>query len=104
MIDVKRYFVYMLRCFDGTFYVGVTNDVDRRFSEHCDGIDPDCYTAKRRPLRLVHVSEFQWVNEAIDFEKKLKGWSHRKKRAFAELAWGDLKRYSRRGPFADSSR
>lgn len=89
------YYVYMLRCVDGTFYVGVTNDVERRFNEHCFGVDETCYTYLRRPLRLAHVTEFHWVEEAIAFEKKLKGWSHRKKRSLAEGAWSDLKRLSR---------
>jgi putative endonuclease len=94
---MKLYFVYILRCFDGSFYVGVTNDAEKRFAEHCYGIDPDCYTFSRRPLQLAHVSEFHWVDEAIAFEKRLKGWTHRKKRAFVEGSWSDLKRYSR-GP------
>jgi len=94
---VKIYYVYMLRCFDGSFYVGVTNDFDRRYFEHCDGIDPECYTFSRRPLRVVYVGEFQWIQEAIDFEKKMKAWSHKKKRAFAERNWHDLTRFSR-GP------
>jgi putative endonuclease len=92
---MKLYYVYMLRCFDGTFYVGVTNDMDRRFAEHCDGINESCYTYNRRPLRLVFVDEFQWIDEAIAFEKKLKSWTHAKKRAFAERAFAALKRYSR---------
>jgi putative endonuclease len=92
---VKRYYVYMLFCFDGTYYVGITNNVDRRLWEHEHGLDPHCYTFKRRPLKLAFVGEFQWVDEAIAFEKKLKGWSHRKKRAFADKAWASLKRYSR---------
>ena len=91
---VKFYFVYILLCFDGTLYVGITNDVERRFAEHCDGIDLECYTYNRRPLRLAHVSEFHWVKDAIAFEKKLKTWSHRKKRAFMGK-WDDLSRYSR---------
>ncbi len=92
---VKSYYVYVLRCFDGTFYVGVTNDIERRLSEHSFGIDPECYTFDRRPLILVHVSEFTWVGEAIAFEKKLKAWSHRKKRAFVDGDWKAIKRYSR---------
>ncbi len=92
---MKLYYVYMLRCFDGTFYVGMTNDVERRVGEHRFGLDPDCYTYNRRPLVVAHVSEFQWVQEAIAWEKHVKGWSHRKKRAFAEGAWADLKRYAR---------
>jgi putative endonuclease len=89
------YYVYMLFCFDGTFYVGITNDLERRFAEHCHGIDEKCYTYSRRPLRLVHASEFQWVEQAIAFEKKLKGWSHRKKRAFAMGSWPDLVRFAK---------
>jgi putative endonuclease len=94
---VHRYYVYMLRCFDGSFYVGVTKNVDYRFGQHCHGIDPHCYTYNRRPLKIVFVGEFEWVHDAIAFEKRLKGWSHRKKRAFAEKAWDSVKRYSR-GP------
>lgn len=75
------YYVYILECKDGTLYVGVTNDIDRRSAEHRDGIDPGSYTAKRRPVRLVHVEMFQWILDAIAREKQLKGWSALKKRA-----------------------
>lgn len=92
---MKTYYVYMLQCFDGTFYVGVTNDIERRYGEHCYGIDPMCYTFNRRPLQLAYVGEFGEILDALDFEKKLKRWTHRKKRAFAQGKWGDLKRYGR---------
>ena len=78
---MRTYYVYMLQCFDGTFYTGVTNNVERRFREHCDGHDPDSYTHTRRPLLLVHVSEFDRPIDAIAWEKRLKGWSHKKKRS-----------------------
>ncbi len=77
----------MVMCTDGTFYVGVTNDVERRFGEHNFGIDPDCYTYTRRPVVLVYVSEFTEVWDAIDCEKRLKGWSHAKKSALARGDW-----------------
>jgi putative endonuclease len=38
------YFVYLLRCADGTYYTGVTNDVERRLEEHQSGCDPKAYT------------------------------------------------------------
>ena len=85
----------MLRCFDGSFYTGVTNDVERRFGEHCEGVDPKSYTFTRRPLLLVYVGEFSRIEDAIDFETKLKKWTHRKKRAFAEQDWPALHAYSR---------
>jgi putative endonuclease len=97
MEDVKKLYVYILRCIDGTFYVGVTNDVDRRFWEHEHDDDRAHYTYARRPLRLVSVSEFDSPSDAIAFEKRLKGWTHRKKRAFVEGHWNDLRRYSRGG-------
>jgi putative endonuclease len=89
---VRSYYVYMLRCFDGTFYTGVTNDVVHRYDQHCSGYKKTAYTYSRRPLRLVYVGEFSDVNDAIAFEKKLKSWTHSKKRAFAERDWPLLKR------------
>src|SRR5471032_1765059 len=92
MQGVRTYYVYMLRCFDGTFYTGVTNDVERRYWEHCNGCDESSYTHSRRPLLLVYAGEFDDPARAIDFEKKLKAWSHKKKRAFADRDWPLLKR------------
>ena len=89
------YYVYMLRCFDGTFYTGVTNDFDRRFYEHSNGTDEGCYTFTRRPLRVEYVGEFERILDAIDFEKKIKSWSHKKKRAFAGEQWENFRKYSR---------
>lgn len=75
------YYTYMLLCSDGTYYVGVTNNMERRFAEHCEGADPSSYTAKRLPVKLVHVEGFQWIQDAIAREKQLKGWSVPKKEA-----------------------
>jgi putative endonuclease len=89
---MRTYFTYIVRCADGTFYTGITNDIERRFAEHGDGRDPTCYTHSRRPLHLVYVGEFDRPDDAIAFEKQLKGWSHKKKRAFAERDWPLLAR------------
>ena len=48
------------------------------------GLIEGCYTFTRRPLRLEYAGEFPWIHDAIAFEKKMKGWSHREKRTFAE--------------------
>lgn len=69
--------------------MGVTNNIERRFREHCDGLDLKSYTAKRRRLKLLHVESFQWVLDAIAREKQLKGWSAVKKRALL-MAQEDL--------------
>ncbi len=88
------YYVYMLRCIDGTFYTGITCDIVRRYAEHQYGHSPTSYTYTRRPLRLVYVDEFQRADEAIAFEKRLKGWTHNKKRAFADRDWPMLRRFA----------
>ncbi|MBV8363550.1 MAG: GIY-YIG nuclease family protein [Candidatus Eremiobacteraeota bacterium] len=77
----------MLRCFDGTYYVGITNDLDRRIWEHNYGIDETCYTFLRRPLLCVWSEMFHHVLDAIQCEKKLKRWSHNKKSALARGDW-----------------
>ncbi|HET6895781.1 MAG TPA: GIY-YIG nuclease family protein [Candidatus Baltobacteraceae bacterium] len=83
----NSYFVYMVLCDDGSYYTGVTRDADRRAAQHNEGIDPRCYTFTRRPVRLVYSSQFNDVNEAIRFEKQLKGWSRKKKQALVRGDW-----------------
>ncbi|MDB5094589.1 MAG: putative endonuclease containing a domain [Candidatus Eremiobacteraeota bacterium] len=92
---MKQYWVYVLLCRDGSFYTGFTSALEQRIAEHHHGAFPDCYTFERRPLNLVHVSEFQTPTEAIAAEKKLKGWTHAKKHAFVRGDWGELRRLSR---------
>lgn len=86
---MRQYYVYILRCADGTHYTGVTSDYESRVSNHQAGNDPRAYTYNRRPVTLARVEEFDSVIEAISREKQLKRWSHAKKRALIE---GDMER------------
>ena len=86
------YTVYILKCADGSYYTGVTNDMERRFQEHEKDIDAKCYTFSRRPLALVFAEPYQFVNEAIAREKQIKGWSRGKKEA---LIRGDIEELMR---------
>lgn len=86
------YFVYMLECADGKYYVGVTNDVQRRFQEHQQGLHPTSFTFTRRPLKLIYHALFHDIWEAIHWEKQLKRWSAKKKRA---LTNGDVQTLKR---------
>src|SRR5579871_3238793 len=97
MLTMKRYWVYMVRCSDGSFYVGMTNDLELRLGQHNFGIDRKCFTFTRRPVELVHASEFQWVDEAIAWEKHLKGWSRAKKLALIENDWAAVSKLARGG-------
>ena len=92
---MKSYYVYMLLCADFTFYVGITNDVERRLAQHNIGSDPRCYTHKRRPVVLAHASYFSEVTQAIAWEKQLKGWSRKKKIALIGDDWATICRLAR---------
>ena len=76
-----HYDVYMLKCSDGTYYTGVTNDLSRRFSEHQSGDDQKSYTYRRRPVQLVFFADFSNIEYAIEKEKQIKKWSREKKEA-----------------------
>jgi putative endonuclease len=89
---MKTYYVYMLRCADGSFYVGVTSDIELRVAQHEYGIDPRCYTFERRPVRLVYSSDFRNVDDAIACEKQLKRWSRAKKAALVTGDWAQIHR------------
>ena len=74
---------------------GITNDMDRRLTEHGEGHDPSSYTHHRRPVKLVYLADFQDVNEAIAWEKRLKRWSRAKKEALILQKWDSLSSLSR---------
>ena len=84
-IYMKDMYVYILECIDDSFYIGVTNDVGRRFIEHQSGVHEHSYTFSRRPLKLVYCKQFRSPIKAIDYEKQLKGWSRAKKIALINL-------------------
>ncbi|TDW47203.1 putative endonuclease [Flavobacterium sp. 270] len=91
---MKQYYVYILKCSDESYYTGMTNDINRRLNEHNYGLNKESYTHDRRPLNLVFCTEFNDVNQAISFEKQVKGWSRKKKEAIINDNWNDLKKLS----------
>lgn len=88
---MTRYFyVYILECADGTHYTGITNDLERRFKEHDEGISRRAYTYPRRPVKLAWYELFQQPETAIAFEKKIKKSSQAKKKALIAGEWDQL--------------
>ena len=78
------YFVYILLCSDQSLYVGLTNDIIRRIEEHQQGVYPSCYTCRRRPVELKYFETIPFLEEAVQREKQLKGWSRAKKQALID--------------------
>ena len=78
---MKNYCVYILKCSDDSYYTGVTSDLENRILQHNCGKWKTCYTYPRRPVELIYCESYQWIMNAINREKQLKGWSRAKKEA-----------------------
>jgi putative endonuclease len=74
--------VYLLRCFDGSLYCGVTTDIERRLSEHNQGVGSR-YTRTRLPVRLVWQSRELSKSEAFKEEYRIKRLSKVMKEAMS---------------------
>ena len=74
----KTYWVYILKCSDGSFYTGSTSNIEKRLSEHQNGTIRG-YTSSRRPLKLVFSDYFERAYDAISAERQIKGWRRAKK-------------------------
>jgi putative endonuclease len=90
-------FVYMLRCRDGSYYVGSATgeDLAPRIAQHQSGTFPG-YTFTRRPVKLVWSEYYSQITDAITTERKLKGWSRAKKEALINNDWNSIVGLSKR--------
>ena len=74
------WFVYVLRCADGTLYTGITKDVTRRIQQHNDGT-ASRYTRSRRPVKLVYQESQRSHSLALKREAAIKRLTRKQKRA-----------------------
>ena len=80
------FYAYLLRCNDGSYYAGHTDNLEQRVAQHESGAFGGC-TARRRPVVLVWSDSFQSRDDAFAVERKLKGWSRAKKEALIAGDW-----------------
>jgi putative endonuclease len=74
-------YLYILRCADGSYYVGTTRDsLESRIGKHQAGTF-DGYTASRRAVTLVFRQHFERIEDAVAAERQVKGWRREKKQA-----------------------
>jgi len=95
MRSSHTYYVYIVECTDGSYYTGVTNDIERRLWEHNNDDKKTAYTYSRRPVVLKYCESFQFIQNAIAWEKQLKGWSRKKKEALFREDWEEIKRLAK---------
>jgi putative endonuclease len=83
------FWVYILRCSDGRYYTGHTDHLDRRIAQHRHGGYCD-FTARRQHVELVWSESFHTRLEALEAERRIKGWSRVKKQALIAGDWARL--------------
>ena len=66
----QRYWVYVIRCNDESFYIGQTDNLVRRYEDHCSGKVE--WTSTHKPIELIHWEEFKTREEAVAREQELK--------------------------------
>ena len=76
---MKPWYLYVVRCSDGTLYTGISTDIDRRVREHNGSKRGAKYTKTRRPVKLVWSKEFNNRSEAQSAEYNFKKLFHKQK-------------------------
>jgi predicted GIY-YIG superfamily endonuclease len=94
--------VYILRCADGSYYTGHTDDLEKRIAQHQMG-EIEGYTLTRLPVTLVFAEELPSREEALAYERQVKGWSRRKKEALIRGDWAEVIRLAHKGRALTSS-
>lgn len=99
------FYAYLLRCNDGSFYAGHTDDLEHRMSQHLSGVCGG-YTVKRQPVHLVWSQDFATREDAFGVEQQIKGWSRAKRQALIAGDWDLISRLARgkHHPVTDSTR
>ncbi len=82
-------YMYILECFDMTYYVGSTKNLEKRVEEHQNGEGAN-YTKRRLPLKLLYYEEYDRIDIAFQREKQVQGWSRLKKEALINGNYEDL--------------
>jgi predicted GIY-YIG superfamily endonuclease len=85
------FYVYILRCADGSYYTGHTENLEVRLASHQAG-EIEGYTASRLPVQLVFCEMFGSRVEALEMERRIKGWNRAKKEALIRGDWKEIQR------------
>jgi putative endonuclease len=72
------WFVYILKCKDGSLYTGITNDLERRFLEH-KNLKGGHYTSSHKVLERIYSEQHETQSLALKRERQIKGWRREKK-------------------------
>ena len=80
----------MLKCKDNSYYVGHTDDIEKRISEHQQGLVSG-YTSSRLPVHVVYSEQCASRAEALEAERQIKRWTRAKKELLIKKGWQGMK-------------
>ncbi len=100
---MQPFFVYILKCADGSYYTGHTDNMESRLSAHQQGLG-GFYTAKRLPVELIYVETCGTRYEAISNEQRMKKWNKKKKEALGKQDWSGLREAAKKKFDKDKNR
>jgi putative endonuclease len=89
------FWIYILKCNEGSYYTGHTDNLEKRIGEHQSGACGG-YTSTRLPVELVFSQVFPTREEALASERQIKGWSRKKKEAMIRGDWNEVSRLAKR--------
>jgi len=82
----EKYFVYILKCFDDSYYVGSADNLENRVKKHNQGKACD-WTKNRLPVELVYSEEHLTLLDARHREQQIKKWTRKKKENLINGIW-----------------
>ena len=97
------FWTYILRCNDGSYYSGHTDNLEQRIDQHQAGAI-EGYTHNRRPVTLEWSQDFPSRLEALEAEHQVKNWSRAKKEALFKSDWAALSAAAKKGFVAPTPR
>jgi predicted GIY-YIG superfamily endonuclease len=89
------FYVYILKCSDDSYYVGHTDNIEKRISEHESG-SGEGYVSARLPVKVVFVEPCGSRAEALEAERQIKGWSRWKKELLIKYGWQGMESHKKR--------
>jgi tRNA/rRNA methyltransferase len=89
------FYAYILRCSDGSYYAGHTDNLEQRLGHHNRG-EVEGYTQNRRPVSLAWSQDFPSRLEALEAERQIKGWTRAKKEALIAGDWEAIRVLARK--------
>lgn len=96
------FWAYMLHCRGGAYYTGHADDLEKRIADHQSGLI-EGFASKRLPVELVWSQDFPTRIEALEAERRIKGWSRNKKMALIRGDWGEISRLAKSKDSASAS-